>query len=85
MALIKSTRSYTFKTGNEKFDIQANLLSPYMGTVPDEVTESKLFKLAVKDGSITFIGAPPVAITKEEVKPADSKQDSKPAKPRQGA
>jgi hypothetical protein len=56
---IQSKQAFRFKVGTDEFTIPTK----YVGSVPDWVTNTTLFKLAVSDGSITYVGQPPVAVT----------------------
>ena len=55
MTFIQSKQAYHFNGAGESFEIPAF----FVGGVPEWVTQTVLFKLAVSDGSITFVGHNP--------------------------
>jgi hypothetical protein len=56
---IQSKGAYKCKYGAQITDIPIE----YVGSVPDAITNSKMFQWAVKSGNITYVGQPPAAVT----------------------
>jgi hypothetical protein len=56
---IQSKRAFKFQNGSESVIIPAN----FVGSMPDGVKDSTMFKWAEKSGDITYVGQPPTTVT----------------------
>jgi hypothetical protein len=62
MTFINSKKAFRFYNGT----LEKKIPAQYVGEVPDWVTETRLFKLAVSDSSITYVGESRTQVVKPE-------------------